>query len=97
MLQNRLYIGIVHVPDYGVREKRGDFEPLINEEIFYRVQAALSGMVQMNAPLQRNRRDFPLRGFVLCAKCGRGLTGSWSKGRSGRYVRASSWFLVLSF
>jgi site-specific DNA recombinase len=86
LLQNRLYIGIVDVPDYGVCGKRGDFEPLISEDIFYRVQAVLSGRVQITAPLQRNHPDFPLRGFVLCAKCGRGLTGSWSKGRSGRYA-----------
>ena len=30
--------------------------------------------------------DFPLRGFVRCESCGRGLTGSWSKGRSGYYA-----------
>jgi hypothetical protein len=27
------------VPEYGVRAKRGDFEPLISEDLFYRVQA----------------------------------------------------------
>ena len=30
-------------PEYGVRAKRGDFEPLISEDLFYRVQAVLSG------------------------------------------------------
>ena len=29
----------------------------------------------------RGHPDFPLRGFVRCESCGRGLTGSWSKGR----------------
>ena len=28
-VRNRLYAGIVDVPEYGVRAKRGDFEPLI--------------------------------------------------------------------
>lgn len=28
------YIGIVDVPDYGARRKRGDFEALISEEVF---------------------------------------------------------------
>jgi hypothetical protein len=32
----------VDVPEYGVRGKRGDFAPLISEELFYRVQAILS-------------------------------------------------------
>ena len=86
MLENPLYIGIVDVPDYGVRWKRGDFEPLISEEVFYRVQAVLAGRVQPTSPRQRNRPEFPLRGFVRCSACGRGLTGSWSKGRHGRYA-----------
>jgi len=32
-------------------------------------------------PQQRAHPDFPLRAFVRCESCGRGLTG-WSKGRS---------------
>ena len=43
LLRNRLYAGIVDVSEYGVRAKRGDFEPLISEELFYRVQSVLSG------------------------------------------------------
>ena len=43
LLRNQLYAGIVDVPEYGVRGKRGDFEPLISEDLFYRVQAVLSG------------------------------------------------------
>ena len=71
---------------YGVRAKRGDFEPLISEELFYRVQAVLSGRVPSTTPQQRAHPDFPLRGFVHCSSCGRGLTGSWSKGRSEYYA-----------
>ena len=85
LLRNRLYAGIVDVPEYGVR-KRGDFDPLITEELFYRVQAILSGRVPSIAPRQRAHPDFPLRGFVRCESCGRGLTGSWSKGRSEYYA-----------
>ena len=86
MLENPLYIGIIDVPDYGVRWKRGDFEPLISEEIFYRVQAVLAGRIQSMAPRQRNRPEFPLRGFIRCSVCCRGLSGSWSKGRHERYA-----------
>jgi len=42
---NQLYAGIVDVPEYGVRGKRGDFDPLISEDLFYRAQAVLSGRV----------------------------------------------------
>ena len=68
-LRNRLYIGMINVPDFGVRDQRGDFEPLIAEDIFYKAQAVLSGRVPLIAPLMRNRPDFPLRGFVRCAAC----------------------------
>jgi hypothetical protein len=33
----------VDVPEYGVRGKRGDFDPLISEHLFYRVQSLLFG------------------------------------------------------
>ena len=42
LLRITLYAGIVDVREYGVRAKRGDFEPLISEDLFYRVQAILS-------------------------------------------------------
>jgi site-specific DNA recombinase len=86
MLRNQLYAGIVDVPEYGVRGKRGDFEPLISEDLFYRVQAILSGRIPSTTPRKRAHPDFPLRGFVRCHSCGRGLTGSWSKGRSEYYA-----------
>jgi hypothetical protein len=67
----------------GVRGKCGDFEPLIAEDLFYRVQAILSGRFPSTTPQQRAHPDFPLRAFLRCESCGRGLTGSWSRGRSG--------------
>ena len=76
----------MEVPKYGVRGKRGDFEPLISEELFYQAQAVLSGRLLSTAPRQRAHPDFPLRAFVRCQSCGRGLTGSWSKGRSEYYA-----------
>jgi site-specific DNA recombinase len=86
LLRNRLYAGIVDVPEYGVRDNRGDFDPLISEDLFYRAQSVLAGRVPSTAPRQRAHSDFPLRGFVYCQICGRGLTGSWSKGRSEYYA-----------
>lgn len=83
LLRNQLHAGIVDVPEYGVRGKRGDFEPLISEDLFYRVQSVLSGRVPSTAPRQRANPAFPVPAFVRCESCGRGLTGSWSKGRSG--------------
>lgn len=70
LLSNQLYAGIVDVPEYGVRGKRGDFEALISEDLFYRVQAVLSGRVPSTTPQQRAHPDFPLRAFVRCESCG---------------------------
>ena len=85
MVRNSIYVGRVESPDYGV-STRGDFEPLIDEATFYRVQAVLDGRVVVAGPRPRNHPDFPLRGFVRCETCGRPLTGSWSKGRNGHYA-----------
>ncbi|HAR63308.1 MAG TPA: hypothetical protein DCS13_07580 [Candidatus Margulisbacteria bacterium] len=61
-------------------------EPIINLEIFYKVQAILEGNNPLIAPKVRNNPDFPLRNFVICPKCGKKITGSWSKGRTKRYA-----------
>src|SRR5262245_46762374 len=64
MLQNKLYVGIVDVPGYGVVGKRGDFDPLIPDDVFYRVQAILTRRVHTTGPYQRRRPEFPLRAFI---------------------------------
>ena len=66
LLRNRLYIGGIDVPDFGVRDQRGDSEPLIAADIFCKAQPSCA-KVPLIAPMMRNRPDFPLRGFVRCA------------------------------
>ena len=41
LLRNRLYAGVVDVPEYGVRDKRGHVERLILEDLFYCAGEAL--------------------------------------------------------
>lgn len=83
MLRNPVYVGQIQVR--GGVVARGDFAPLVTEATFYRVQAILEGRIVVAGPRPRRRPDFPLRGFVHCAACARGLTASWSKGRAGGY------------
>jgi DNA invertase Pin-like site-specific DNA recombinase len=90
MLTNRLYAGVIHVPEFGV-SRRGDFEPLVSEETFHRVQAITEGRIQVTGPRQRARPDFPLKGLVRCEACGRPLTASLSKGRNGYYAYYHCW------
>ena len=62
LLRNQLYAGIVDVPEYGVRGKRGDFEPLISEDLFYRVQAVFL------ADCRARRRSSARTRIFLCAR-----------------------------
>ena len=85
MLRNPVYAGWVQVEGWGDRQ-RGDFEPLVNQELFDTVQSVLSGKSASVTPHLRSHPDFPLRHFVKCGCCGKPLTASWSKGRSRRYA-----------
>jgi hypothetical protein len=87
LLRKQLYAGIVDVPEDGVRGKRGDFEPLISEDLFYHVQATVSGRVPSTTPRQRGHPDFPLRGFVRCKRMRQARDGV----ANGRIVQPSKW------
>jgi hypothetical protein len=87
LLRNQLYAGIVDVPEYGVRGKRGDFEPLISEELFHRVPAILSRRAPSTAPRQRAHPDFPLRGFVRCESR---ILRARLDGQPGRYQQRTA-------
>lgn len=78
-------MGWVRIPSWNL-EARGDFEALVSEEVFKRVQAVLDGRTTTLTPHMRNHPDFPLRRFVACQECSTPLTGSWSKGRGRRYA-----------
>jgi site-specific DNA recombinase len=84
ILRNPIYAGWVVIPKWGLRE-RGDWEPIVDQVTFDRVQAILDGRKNPLTPYQRNNPDFPLRKFVRCAHCGTPLTGSRSSGRSQSY------------
>jgi site-specific DNA recombinase len=83
LLKNQLLAGRIDAPKWGIN-RVSDFEPLVSETTFRRVQMRLSGKAE---PVRhvKDREDFPLRRFLTCAKCQRSISGSWSKGRSGRY------------
>ena len=58
MLRNRAYIAQIDVPEYGI-SRRGDFEPLITERIFFRVQGILDGRVRSDRPEAAQRSGLP--------------------------------------
>jgi len=83
ILRNAFYAGWVQVKKWA-EMRQGQFEPLIDQATFDKVQAILANRRPTITPIRRNRPDFPLRGYVKCGKCGAPLTGGWSTGHSKR-------------
>ena len=83
MLRNPVYCG--YLPDRYLQNGgnliKGIHEPLISQEMFYKVQAILSGRARTAVPRQRNNPNFPLRRFVVCANCGKLMTAAFVQGK----------------
>ena len=84
ILRNPVYCSLIKAkwfPDL----MQANHQPIISQEVFYRVQVILEGKKPAITPKIHNNPDFPLRNFIYCEACGKKLTGSWSKGRSKKY------------
>ncbi len=79
LIRNPAYCGLIRTKQV---EARGTFDALVTEELFQRVQDTLNG--RRGARPTRHHKinaEFPLRGFLLCSKCGRPLTAGFPKGK----------------
>ena len=85
MIRNPIYCGYIKIDAYKDEEAhlvKGQHEAIVSEELFYDVQDVL-------LKRRRNKRkraakvnsvpELPLRGHLVCPKCGRILTGSASR------------------
>ncbi len=88
-IRNPVYCGKIFIPKYKDDESRfvkGLHQPLIQEDLFYQVQDVLDGRKRNQYRLTVvSNSTLPLRGFLICPKCGKILTGSASKGLTKRY------------
>src|ERR1700761_73710 len=87
-IRNPVYCGKIFIPKYKDEESRfaaGQHEPLISEALFYEAQDVLDGKKKKQRTKIVVDDQIPLRGFLVCPRCGRLLTGSGSKGRKFRY------------
>ena len=84
LLKRPIYAGIIEAPGFGVAGIRGDFDPLVPEAVFQRVQAVLKGHTGPSRH-HLDHPDFPLRRFVVCDRCSTPLTGSAPRGRTKTY------------
>ncbi len=75
VLTNPTYAAWVEADMAGPQPVRGNWEPLVSQETFDRVQAILA--TRNHSGHKKDRPDFPLRRFVRCAECNRPLTAFW--------------------
>lgn len=85
LIRNPIYAARLTVPAFSLRNAPGDFEPIVSEALFERVQAVLR-RGGASGPHRKNHPDFPLRRFVWCRACSTPLTGSAPRGRRKRYA-----------
>jgi site-specific DNA recombinase len=88
MIRNPVYYGKIVVPsfkDENLQLVEGQHEPIITFELFHKVQDVLDGKKSIKGTKVVSPELLPLRGFLVCPKCGRMLTGSASKGRNRYY------------
>ena len=88
LLRNPIYCGKLKIKAYGDEPEEivlGIHEPIVTEELFYEVQDVLAGKKKITTKYARVNDEYPMRGFMVCSKCGKNLTGSSSKGNGGTY------------
>ncbi len=78
ILKNPIYCGIIRVWEM---ERKGSFDPIIDEKLFYQCQVGGKGIKEIFHVSQNP--NFPLRKLVICKSCSQPLTGSFSRGRKG--------------
>ena len=94
ILKNVAYKGMIKVENwFGKEEIKGLHEPIIDEELFNRIQFKLGVYKNFQKSKTFLNEDFPLRGILYCNICSKKLTGSFSTGRKNKkypYYRCST-------
>lgn len=84
LLERVIYTGYMEYKEWGIPLMQAKHEPLISYDTFVKIQDRMHERAK--APMRADiNLDFPLRGFVLCASCGKAVTACWSAGRSSRH------------
>ena len=89
LLNNPIYMGKIRIPEKEDEPEyfaQGIHEPLITEDLFYKVQSRLVTKRAENnkaSKISKVRDELPLRGYLLCSNCNELLTGSASRGKLG--------------
>lgn len=85
ILKDSFYAGFIEYPKWEVSRRIGKHKGLISSENFELIQKRL-GNLDLGKRIRIDISDeFPLRGLLVCADCGRHLTAAWSKGRNKKH------------
>ena len=84
LLRKVVYAGFVEAPNWNVKPRLGNHEPLVTYETHLKIQEILDAGVY--APKRKDlHSDFPLRGAVCCSSCDTPMTTAWTKGNTKMY------------
>lgn len=85
ILRNKSYIGVrVFKSKSELQEAKAAWEPIIDEDIFQRVQKLLQKNRYRKRSHGSNRHPYLLSGHLFCKKCGNRLSGKSAHGRGGK-------------
>jgi site-specific DNA recombinase len=88
LLKNPVYCGRIQIEAFE-KEKaytvKGLHEKLITVSLFEKVQKVLESNKKMKNLRNHSNEWFPLRGFLICPRCKKTLTGSRSQGNTKLY------------
>ena len=85
MLKDPFYCGDIEYLAWEVERRPGRHEGIISRDTFALIQKRIRKEdtgIRIRADVSE---DFALRGLLVCADCGKHLTGAWSQGRSKKY------------
>ena len=88
LLRNPLYCGKIRIKAFKDEPEeivQGIHEPIISEELFYEVQNVLDGKKKAKTKYALVNDEYPMRGHLICPRCGKTLTGSSALGNGGKY------------
>lgn len=87
LLTNPIYAGFIRSKYTNGEMTKGLHKPLISEKTYYRTLAIISGNIKNYS--RYGELDWPLRGGFIRHSCGKAMTGSAPRGRTGPSPRYS--------
>ena len=83
ILTSPVYAGRYKIGGKLQMEGEGAWEPIVDRQLWLRVQGRLMRKGPTSCRRQNDRDEFPLRGLVRCVESGRKLTASYSRSKTG--------------